>query len=253
MRQLLPAFLEDVVADADADGVVVALDGDVDTTVTAALAVEGLGSDRVTALVMPARLGDEAAARQAEAVASMLDVTYRRFPLQSLLGAFQETVGTSGEPTDDPVAVENALDRLRMTCAYYVANASDAVVAGATDRTTRLLGPVTKYGDTGVDCLPLGDLYRTEVDTLARHLDVPEEIRNRSARRLGATDDPADRLDVDPATVDRVLHLLVDERLDPSTVVDRLGVDPTVVERIDSWCEATRHKRHPPTRPSTSL
>jgi len=63
IQQLLPAFLEDCVADASADGLVVRLDGSVETAVAAALAVDAVGADRVTGLVMPVQLNDEAPAR----------------------------------------------------------------------------------------------------------------------------------------------------------------------------------------------
>jgi NAD+ synthase len=254
VRQLLPAFLDEFVTDRGADGAVVVLDGGVASTVTTALAVEALGSEGVTALVAPAGISDEAAAREAEAVASMLDVEYRRFQLTPLLGAFQEAVGESGEPADDLVATERALARFRMACAYYVADASNALVVGSVDRTRRLLGPLAKHGDTGVDCHLLGDLYRTEVTALARDLDVPEEIRDQSPHRARPPDGTnADRLDVSSRTVDRVLRLLVDEGHDPPAVADETGVDPDVVTRVATLCAETRRKRHQPPTPSTYM
>lgn len=251
VRQLLPAVLEEFVDDAGADGVVMVLDGGVDTTVAASLAVEAVGADRVTGLVAPARITDEATARDAEAVASTLDIEYERLPLQPVLAAFQELVGKHGQPADDLVAVRNAVERLRMTCAYYVANTSNGVVVGATNRTTRLLGPTTKHGEIAVDCFLLGDLFRTEVDALARRMDLPEAILDRSPRRdvaIGETN--AERLGVSPRTLDRALHLFVDEGRDPGAIADELGVNPGVVKRVATWCAETRHKRHTPMKPS---
>lgn len=254
LRQLLPSFLAEFTAAADADGLVVALDGGVDSAVAAALAAEAVGPDRVTALVLPARISDEAAAREAEAVASVLGLPCRRLQIQPLLSAFQEVIGATGQPTDDLVAVGNALDRLRATCAYYVANAADALVVGTVNRTRRLLGPVTKYGDTAVDCFLFGDLYRTEVDALARYLDVPETVCERSPRSYGVDGETrAERLGASPRTVDRVLRLSVDEGRDAAAVGDELDVDRRLVERVATWCAATRHKRHQPRKPSTFL
>jgi len=220
--------------------------------VAAALAVDAVGADDVTALVLPARLSDEATARDAEAAAAALGIDYRRLQIQPLLSAFQEVVGPSSELGDDLVATASAVDRLRTACTYYVADTSDALVVGDATKTRRLVGPLTKYGDTGVDCFLLGDLYRTEVDALARRLDVPDEIRERTAGgRGGITGTPAERPDLSPRTLDRVLRLLVDERLEPEAVTAELDVDPDAVTWVVRRCAGTRHMRHQPPKPST--
>lgn len=251
VQELLPAFLEDVAATAEADGFVVAMDGAVDSTVTAAMAAEALGPERVTGLVMPSGLTDEAPARDAEAAASALGIEHHRFQLQPLVAAFREAVGASDGPADDLVAMHNATERFQTVCAYYVANTRNKLVVGSVDRTDRLLGSVAKYGGNGVDVELLGDLYRTEVRALARDLDLPPSIRERSPRRVShAEPTDAERLGVDQRTLDSLLRLSVDEGEPATVVADRLDVDPTVVRRVQRWCSTTRHKRHSPSKPS---
>lgn len=253
LRERLPAFLEDAVADAGADGIVVGLDGGVETALTAALAVDAVGADRTTGLVMPAFLSHESMSRNAEAVAASLGIEHSRVQLQPVLAAFQEAVGESDGPTDDPVATNNALSRLRMACAYYVANATNALVMGTVNRTQYLLGSVTKHGETGADCLPLADLYRTEVDALARAVGVPKELTVEAAGSpLYPGRSPVEELDVDAETVDRILRLRIDEGLETATVADRVDVEPAIVDRLADWCAQTRHKRRSPLTPSTN-
>lgn len=252
LRERLPAFLEDAVADADADGIVVGLDGGVETALTAALAVDAVGEDRTTGLVMPAFLSHEAISCNAEAVAASLGIEHSRVQLQPVLAAFREAVGESRGPTDDPVATNNVLSRLRMTCAYYVANATNALVVGTVNRTQYLLGSVTKHGETGADCLPLADLYRTEVDALSRAVGIPEELTVEAAGSpLHPGSSPVEELDVDAETVDRILRLRIDEGLETATVADRVDVESAVVDRLAAWCARTRHKRRSPLTPST--
>lgn len=246
-------FLEQKLELAGADGFVVTLDGSVGSTVAAVLAIEATSADRVFGLVMPATMEDEVSARSAEAVASMLSIDYERLQLQPILSAFQRVIGAAGEPADDLVALANARERFRMACCYYVSNTTNRLVLGSIDRTQRLLGSMTKHGENGVDVAPLSDVYWSEVRALAAGLDVPAEILERRPEPIEHGEGDLEQLGVDAATLDSVLHFLIDEAEPPAGVAERVGVDAEVVRTIQRWCENTRHKRHPPLKPSFDL
>ncbi|MDS0222813.1 NAD(+) synthase [Haloarcula sp. S1AR25-5A] len=251
IQGILPVFLENKIIEAEANGLVVPLDGSVESTVAAALAVDGIGADYVTGLVMPVQLNDEAPARTAETVASLLDIECHRLQLQPVLTAFQRVVGDTGEPTDDLVAMQNASERFRMACKYYVANTRNELVVGTVPRTDRLLGSVAKYGENGTDLSLFGDLYRTEIAALADALAVPSEILDHSSQPLdhtSATD--AAELGIDQTELDSILHFAIDKDCSAPVVADRVGVAQSVVERAIQWCARTRHKRHTPPKPS---
>lgn len=251
IQGVLPAFVEDKVAEAAADGVVVPLDGSVESTVAAALVADGVGPDCVTGLVMPVQLSDEGPARTAETVASLLDIDCHRLHLQPVLTAFQRVVGETGEPTDDLVAMRNAGERFRMACKYYVANTRNELVVGTVPRTDRLLGAVAKYGENGADLSLFGDLYRTEIEALADSLAVPSGLLDHPTHPVahtGAAD--AAELGIDQRALDSILHFAVDRDWSAPEVADRVGVDESVVERAIRWCARTRHKRHTPPKPS---
>ncbi|ELY63258.1 NH(3)-dependent NAD(+) synthetase [Natrinema versiforme JCM 10478] len=250
LRERLPPFLEQLVADAGADGLVVRLDGSVETTVAATLAVDAIGEEHVTGLVMPAFISHEAIARNAETVAESLGIEHSRLQLQPVLAAVQGAVGESDGPVDDAIATNNMLSRLRMACTYYVANTSNLLVVGPIDRTRYLLGSATKYGETAADCLLFGDLYQTEVRALARHIGIPEDLTFETAGSpLYDGQSAIEQLDVPPETVDRILRLRFDQEVERATVADRLEVDPELVDRLDEWCVRTRHKRQQPPTP----
>ncbi|MFB6168368.1 MAG: NAD(+) synthase [Haloferacaceae archaeon] len=244
-------FLADVVAEAGADRAVVALDGGLGSTAVATLAADALGADRVTGLVMPAYLTHAEAAQAAEFVAEVLGVDHTRVQLTPLLAAFQTAMESSPGATDDLVATESALARLRTACLYYVANVANGVVLGTADRTALFTGAVVKYGDTGVDSLPLGDLYRTEVRALASALDLPEPTNTDALGAEGIGSAPArEEGSLAEADRDRALHGLVDRDESPATVADRLGLPREAVERVATWCAETAHKRRVPPTPA---
>ena len=250
VRERTTAFVQSVVDRSGADGVVVRLAGDLDSTVTAALAVDALGAERVHGVVLPCTLGSEADAHDAEAIAELLGVEATRVQLHRLLATFRETVGVELAPSAGTVATMNVVARLRMTCVYLVANASHRLVVGSCTRTDRLLGDPTKYGDGAADLFPLGDLFETEVRALAGHLDVPEfvlEKSRRAERWAGHADEPT--LDLPAETVDRALALLVDSDATVEETATALGADAGLVERVAARQRGTRHKRHRPRRP----
>jgi len=251
IQGILPVFLENKITEAEANGLVVPLDGSIESTVAAALAVDGIGADYVTGLVMPVQLSDEGPARTAETVASLLDIDCHRLNLQPVLTAFQRVVGETGGPTDDLVAMQNAGERFRMACKYYVANTRNELVVGTVSRTDRLLGSVAKHGENGVDLSLFGDLYRTEIEALAAALAVPSDLLDQSPHPMehtGATD--AAELGIDQRDLDSVLHFAIDRGCSASAVADKVGVSESVVERTVQWCASTRHKRHTPPKPS---
>lgn len=247
----LVGFVEAVVAEAGADRAVVALDGGVASAVTATLAADALGPDRVDALVMPAHLSSEASARDAETVADGLGIDAERVHLQPVLAAFRETMGETGAPADDLVAIGNALARFRMTCAYYLANTGNGVVLGTATRTDRLLGSVTKHGDAGVDVLPLGDRYYTEVRALAGELGLPDSVIAGPRGGFAVAPTDAETLGVDDQTLDELLVAAVDENRPAPEVAERVGVTVETVERVTSWRAVTAHKRRRPPTPAT--
>src|SRR5206468_6303170 len=99
------------------------------------------------------------------------------------------------EPVDaDPRArlpLANIKPRLRMTTLYFLANSLNYLVAGTGNRSELAIGYFTKYGDGGVDLLPIANLVKSQVKALARDLDVPQAIIDRTPTAglwLGQTD-----------------------------------------------------------------
>lgn len=264
-------FIERTVEETDADGVVVAMSGGVDSTTAATLAVEALGRGSVYGLVMPTDASSETNMADAKRIVWDLDINFRTVNLQPLLDQFTGAMNKKYELQKAPngeastrlfspappapreghrEAAGNAAARLRMAAAYYEANTTNRLVLGTGNRTELLLGYFTKYGDGGVDLHPLGDLYKTEVRELARELDVPPRIVNKPPT-AGMWEDQTDATELGASyeTIDAVLRAIVDEGKSVDAAAADLDVDSEVVDRFATMCRESRHKRRMPKTP----
>ncbi|EMA67458.1 NAD(+) synthase (glutamine-hydrolyzing) 2 [Halorubrum aidingense JCM 13560] len=279
-RERIRSFIEREAAAAGADGVVVNMSGGLDSTVTAALAVEALGADRVYGLILPCNKIGAPHARDAEALADALGIEHDTVHLQPLFAQFGAVAPDRFDLHDEPIRSGNAVARLRMAMAYLAANAANRLVCGTTNRSERLLGYYTKHGDGAADLLPLGHLYKTDVRALAAELDVPAFVVEKppTAGFLPGQRD-VDDLGAPYEVIDPVLQLGVDRGLDAAAIVDRiaaasdgvgdekrdedrdedrdegsLGV-PTVdaVTRLLDRHRESAHKRLPPPTPTSTV
>ena len=155
--------------DAGADGYVVGLSGGIDSTVAAKLAVMGVGIDNVLGVSMRGkRFVDD----DSPEVAAWLRIEYFDAPLEDVFNHMLLAFGADRHR----VPRGNLMARLRMCGLYYLANSMNRLVLGTGNKAELELGYFTKYGDGGVDVLPLGSLLKHEVKSLACKLKVPREI-----------------------------------------------------------------------------
>jgi len=181
-------WLRGRVHEAGARGIVVGLSGGVDSAVVARVAQMAV-PDGVMTVIMPAH-SDPQDAEDARLVAEafglrMMTVDLTR-PVDALLVQAQQALGTwppgtvAGDEKTARLAFANLKPRLRMTTLYYVANRLNYLVAGTGNRSEIAIGYYTKYGDGGVDLLPLGSLVKSEVRALARDLGVPSRVIDKA-------------------------------------------------------------------------
>jgi NAD+ synthase len=240
-------FVRETIEGAGADGAVLGLSGGIDSTLTAFLASEALGPDRLRGLVMPSEVNRDENTSDAERVARTLEIEYDVIEIEpiveGLLDAFPKA-------KDDRTAVGNARVRTRGVLNYLVANHENRLVLGTGNRTEALAGYYTKYGDQAVDCNPIGNLYKLQVRQLAAYADVPEDLIEKTPSAgmwAGQTDE--EELGVGYDTLDRVLALYVDGPLSKAATTRTLDVDPALVERVEELHTRSEHKRHMPPAP----
>ena len=254
-REHVTAFVESVVDDAGAEGAVLGLSGGIDSTLTAHLAVEALGADRVHGLVMPSGVNTAGNMSDAERVARDLGIGYDVVDIDPIFDAFVEAFPEedTGDRIDtDPLrtAAGNVRVRIRAVLNYFVANAENRVVLGTGNRSEALTGYYTKYGDQAVDCNPIGNLYKQQVRQLAAHVGVDDDLVTKTPSAemwTGQTDETEMGLSYD--TLDAILALHVDGPLSKSATVRQLDVTTEQVDRVVDLFERSAQKRAMPPAP----
>ncbi len=180
--------LKEFFEQAGFDKAVVGLSGGVDSALVAKFGVLALGKENVTALLMPNDgMSSEHSISDAKAWAEELGIEYRVISIGDYVERYKKLPWDESEE-----AHMNIQARVRMTILYHYANTHKALVLGTGNKTEETLGYFTKYGDGGVDALPIGNLYKTEVWQIAKELGLPEAIIKKTPSaelRAGHTDE----------------------------------------------------------------
>jgi NAD+ synthase len=168
-------WLRDRVKDAGADGLVLGMSGGVDSSVLAVLCKTAFPGNTL-GLLLPCH-----------SIQQDIDHAYllaHRFGIETDLIRLDAVYDSMIAILPDyknrdqgcPTAEANLKPRLRMTTIYYFANRLNYLAAGAGNKCELGIGYFSKYGDGGVDIMPLGNLVKSQVREMARHLQVPDEI-----------------------------------------------------------------------------
>ena len=247
-RDHIVSFIRETVEAAGADGATLGLSGGIDSTTTAHLAVEALGTDGLHGLVMPSEVNDPDIMSDAERVAMDLGIEYDVIEIQPIAEQFFEAVP---EATDSQMATGNVYVRTRAVLNYFVANAENRVVLGTGNRAEAMTGYFTKYGDQAVDCNPVGNLYKQQVRQLAAHMGVDHDLVMQTPTAgmwTGQTDEEELGLDYDQ--LDAILALAIDGPLSAAATVRALdGISLAAVERVEALVDESSHKRSMPPAP----
>lgn len=246
-REQITSFIGTIVDDAGVEGGVIGLSGGIDSTLTARLAAEALGTDSVHGLVLPSTVNPEESMSDAEQVAQRLGIEYDVIEIEPIVSAFFETYP---DGADTQTAAGNVRVRTRAVLNYFVANTENAIVLGTGNRSESLTGYFTKYGDQAVDCNPIGNLYKHQVRQLSRHVGVRDAIVEQAPSAEmweGQTD--AEEMGVTYDLLDVVLILHVDGPLSKRATAASLGVDRAAIERVVELYRQSQHKRQLPPVP----
>lgn len=247
-REHIVQFVRETADAAGTEKAVLGLSGGIDSTLTAYLTAEALGTENLHGLVMPGAVSRDDNMSDAEWVAQELEIPYDVFEINPIVDRFLDAYT---EAEDDKMAVGNVRARSRAVLNYLVANHEGAMVVGTGNRSEALVGYFTKYGDGAVDCHPIGNLYKQQVRQLAAHVGVPEElVEKQPTAGLWAGQTDEEELGLDYDTLDSILALHIDGPLSVTATARAVeDISETQVEKVREMYERSGHKRSMPPAP----
>jgi NAD+ synthase len=237
-------------------GVVLGLSGGIDSAVSAAIAVDALGPERVHCVMLPYRYTSSDSLSDAAALAERLGVRYDVAPIAAPVEGFAEALKPLFAGRPPGVAEENLQARSRGTMLMAISNKFGSMLVTTGNKSEVSVGYATLYGDMNGGFNPIKDLYKTEVYKLARWRN-----QNRPAGALGPEGEviPANII-VRPPTaelrenqtdqdslppydaLDDILECLVEDDMRIAEVVAR-GHDEATVRRVEKMLYNAEYKR----------
>jgi len=240
-------FIRKTVEDAKAAGIVVGLSGGVDSSLVATLCVHALGKDKVLGVLMPTSFTPPQDIEDARELADWLGIRTKFVSIQGISDAFFKELSANQQDPKQRIPMANIRARTRMIILYYYANINNYLVVGTGDRSEDLIGFFTKYGDGGVDFLPICHLYKTQVRELAKYLDVPDKIAYKpSSPQLYPGHRATDEIPINYDRLDPILIGLFDYKLTPEEVSRITDVSIEVVKEVLRRFDRSKHKRSYP-------
>jgi NAD+ synthase (glutamine-hydrolysing) len=249
MRLALELGLRDYVDKNGFSEILVSVSGGIDSALTAALAVEALGPERVHCVSMPSRFSSAETQRDARLLAESLGTDFRELPIDGVVSAAEEALAEAFAGRERDLAEENLQARTRGLLLMALSNKFGWLVVATGNKSELSVGYATLYGDLAGGFALLKDVFKTDVFRLARHLNdraggelIPQTIIDR-APTAELRENQLDEDSLPPySELDRVLEAYVQEdRSREELSAD--GFDPEVVERAVELIDRAEYKR----------
>ncbi|MDI6855178.1 MAG: NAD+ synthase [Candidatus Thermoplasmatota archaeon] len=240
--ELIKSFIRAKVKEANAGGAVVGLSGGLDSAVTAKLCIEALGNKNVLLLILPGKITKWDDTKDAIEFAKTWKANYKVIDISKIADNFVLEKATREE-------YGNIQARVRMILLYFFANKLNYLVVGTGNKSERLVGYFTKYGDGACDILPLGNLYKTQVRELAKGLGIHHKIIAKvpsAGLWKGQTDEK--ELGISYKKLDMILMKL-EKGLSCKEIAKELDLPSREAGRVKKMIESSEHKRALPAIP----
>jgi len=247
VEKLLTKFIGEELNKFHFKKAVLGLSGGLDSSVVTFLCSKALGADNVLALIMPYGESFKRDVSHAEKVVERLGINTQKINIKPMIDTY-----FSKYPTEDKIIKGNKMARERMSILFDFSSREKAMVIGTSNKTELLVGYGTLYGDMAAGIRPIGDLYKTQVRELGKHLGVPEEIIKKDPSAgfwPGQTDEK--EIGINYEQLDQILYLMVDLRKQKKEVKS-MGFPQKTLDQVTEMIKNSEFKRKLPPIPKIS-
>ncbi len=242
IENLLVGFLKNETNRIGINKAVIGLSGGIDSAVSAYLSARAFGPENVLCVMMPYKTSSKNSLTDAKKIIKDLGVRSKTVNISKAVDAYLNTL--EGDVSN--LRKGNVMARMRMIVLYDESAKENALVIGTGNKTEILLGYTTLFGDSACAINPIGDLYKTQIFELAKHLNVPKEVIDKKPSAdlwEGQTDE--EEMGITYSMVDKFLYEKVDERRTDEELI-KLGFEKSFVEKINKMISRNQFKRLPP-------
>jgi len=246
---VIKEFIKTYIDNSNSKGVVLGLSGGVDSAVTAVLCRQIFNKKNVKCIFLPDNVTPNLDTDHQKMLVKKFDLNSKTVDITDLIEVYKNYCVEKPKK----MSLANMKARIRMIILYEYANNENSIVCGTSNKSEILLGYFTKYGDGGVDIMPIGDLYKTQVYELARFLKIPDEIVSKPPTAgliKGQTDKK--ELKLDYKTIDSIL-LGLEKKLSIDSIAKNANVEKSEVLRIKNMRIRSQHKRRTPMIPKVGF
>ena len=249
MRGALELGVRDYVSKNGFREVVVGVSGGIDSAVTAALAADALGPERVHCVSMPSRYSSEETRSDARRLADNLGCPFREIPIGAIVDGFDDALAGAFEGREPDLAEENIQARARGVLLMALSNKFGWMLVATGNKSELSVGYATLYGDMAGGFALLKDVYKTDVFRLARYLNDRagrELIPTSIIERAPSAELRDNQLDEDSLPPYPKLDEVLEQYVEHDRTLEELsadGFDRDVVERAVSMVDRAEYKR----------
>ena len=225
----------------------IGLSGGIDSAVTAAIAVEALGSQNVIGISLPSAISSEHSKEDARQLADNLEIEFHTLPITSLVSSANQALENLFEGQEEDVTEENLQARSRGLLLMAVSNKFGALLLTTGNKSELAVGYCTLYGDMCGGLAVIADVPKTEVFALARYLNKDSEIipQNTIDKPPSAELRP-DQMDSDSLPdyeqLDEILHAYVEKGKSIKSII-AMGHASEIVHKIIRLVDINEYKR----------
>jgi NAD+ synthetase len=241
--------LQDYVRKCGFKSVVLGLSGGIDSALTAAIAVDALGKDKVVGVSMPSRFSSEHSISDARQLAKNLGIEFHIVPIKSIHEAYEQTLAPAFAGKERDVTEENLQARIRGALLMAFSNKFNHLLLTTGNKSEVAVGYCTLYGDMCGGLAVISDVPKTTVWELSRFVNARagrELIPNNSITKVPSAELRPNQTDQDSLPpyeiLDAILHRYVEEEKGPNEIIKE-GFDEATVQRVIRLIDRSEYKR----------